>query len=285
MIETVRTVAALRARIAAWRQDAGGAKVALVPTMGALHRGHLALVAAARVQASRVVVSLFVNPTQFGPGEDFTSYPRDEAADARALESARADLLYAPTLAEMYADGFATSVAVSGLSAELEGAVRPHHFAGVATVVTKLLNQARPDIALFGEKDYQQLLIVRRLAADLDLATSILGVPTLRDADGLALSSRNAYLTPAERKIAPALHAVLRDLAAKIIASSGPASDLIDQARKSLLQAGFASIDYLELRDADTLSAVTHVTRPARLLVAVRLGKTRLIDNVAVAAT
>lgn len=285
MIETVRTVAALRARIATWRKEAGGAKVALVPTMGALHRGHLALIEAARGQAGKVVVSLFVNPTQFGPGEDFTSYPRDEAADARALESAKADLLYAPTAAEMYGTGFATTVAVSGLSAELEGAVRPQHFSGVATVVAKLLNQARPDVAVFGEKDYQQLLIVRRLASDLDLATGIVGVPTLREDDGLALSSRNAYLTPAERKIAPTLYATLRDLAAKITASRGPAADLIEQARQSLLQAGFTSIDYLELRDSDNLAALERVTRPARLLVAARLGKTRLIDNVAVAAT
>ena len=284
MIETVRTVAALRARIATWRKEAGEAKVALVPTMGALHRGHLALIAAARAQAGKTVVSLFVNPTQFGPGEDFTSYPRDEAADARALESAKADLLYAPTVEEMYGDGFATTVTVSGLSAELEGAVRPQHFSGVATVVTKLLNQARPDIAVFGEKDYQQLLVVRRLAADLDLATRIIGVPTLREDDGLALSSRNAYLTADERKIAPALYATLRDMAAKITASRSPAADLIEQARQSLLQAGFASIDYLELRDSETLATVRRMTRPTRLLAAARLGKTRLIDNVAVAA-
>lgn len=285
MIETIRTVAALRARITAWRQEAGGTAgpaVALVPTMGALHSGHLALIDAARAQAARVVVSLFVNPTQFGPGEDFTSYPRDEAADLRALTAAKADLLYAPTVGEMYAAGFATTVTVPGLSVELEGAVRPHHFAGVATVVAKLLNQARPDLAVFGEKDYQQLLIVRRLAADLDIATRILGVPTVRDVDGLALSSRNAYLTPEERKIAPALHRTLRDLAAAIEAARGPTADLIEQARQTLLQAGFASIDYLELRDGETLAAVSRVTSPARLLVAARLGKTRLIDNVPV---
>ena len=286
MIETVRTVAALRARINAWRQEIGGraeSAVALVPTMGALHSGHLTLIEAARGQAARVVVSIFVNPTQFGPGEDFTAYPRDEAADAGALATAKADLLYAPDVGEIYAEGFATTVTVSGLSAELEGAVRPHHFAGVATVVAKLLNQARPDVALFGEKDYQQLLVVRRLAADLDLATRIVGVPIVRDADGLALSSRNAYLTPQERKIAPALYRTLRDLAAAIEAARGPTSDLIEQARQNLRQAGFASIDYLELRDGETLAPVTRVTRPARLLVAARLGKTRLIDNAAVA--
>ena len=284
MIETTRTVAALRARIAAWRQAGGAAAIALVPTMGALHRGHLALIAEARAQAQRVVVSIFVNPTQFGPGEDFTAYPRDEAADLRALASAQADLLYAPEPGEIYGEGFATTVTVSGLSAELEGAVRPHHFAGVATVVAKLLNQARPDVAVFGEKDYQQLLIVRRLASDLDIATRIHAVPTLRDPDGLALSSRNAYLTAPERQIAPALYGSLREVAAGIEAGRETPAKLIGQAKRSLLQAGFASIDYLELRDGETLAAVEQVRRPARLLVAARLGKTRLIDNVAVNA-
>lgn len=285
MIDTVRSVAALRARIAQWRQAGRGghaARIALVPTMGALHPGHLALVAAARAEAEHVVVSLFVNPTQFGPGEDFTRYPRDEAADARALAAARADLLYAPSVEEMYPTGAATTVTVSGLSADLEGAVRPHHFAGVATVVAKLLNQAQADSAFFGEKDYQQLLIVRRLARDLDIATRIVGVPTLRDRDGLALSSRNAYLSTAERKIAPVLHGTLRDLAAAIEAGQGPTADLIDQAGRSLLQVGFTGIDYVALRDAETLAAVARATRPARLLAAVRLGKTRLIDNLPV---
>ena len=273
MIETVRTVAALRARIAEWRRqahDAAEATVALVPTMGALHAGHLALVQAARAQARHVVVSLFVNPTQFGPNEDFTRYPRDEAADAGALESAHADLLYAPAVSEIYGEGFATTVTVSGSSAELEGAVRPGHFAGVATVVSKLLNQAQADFAFFGEKDYQQLLIVRRLAADLDIPTRIVGVPTVRDADGLALSSRNAYLGAEERKIAPVLYRTLRDLGAAIEASRGPVSALIDQACAKLLAAGFGSIDYIELRDAETLAAVEQVSRPARLLAAVR---------------
>lgn len=285
MIETIRTVAALRARIAAWRQAGGASTVALVPTMGALHRGHLALIAAARAQAQRVVVSIFVNPTQFGPGEDFTAYPRNEAADLQALATAQADLLYAPEPGEIYGEGFATTVSVAGLSAELEGAVRPYHFAGVATVVAKLFNQTRPDVAVFGEKDYQQLLIVRRLAADLDIATRILAVPTLRESDGLALSSRNVYLTPHERQIAPALYATLGEVAAGIEASREIPAKLIDQAKRSLRQAGFAGIDYLELRDGETLAAVEHPNRPARLLAAARLGKTRLIDNVAVAAT
>lgn len=289
MIETVRSVAALRARVATWRAEAtdGAAlPVALVPTMGALHLGHLSLVKAARAAARRVVVSLFVNPAQFGPNEDFARYPRDEASDARAVEMAKADLLYAPGPEDMYPAGFATSVAVPPLAAELEGAVRPHHFAGVATVVTKLLNQAQADAAFFGEKDYQQLLIVRRLAADLDIPTRIVGVSTVRDADGLALSSRNAYLNSEERKAAPALYRVLSE-AARAIGAGGPsvAGDVLVEGRESLIRAGFSSVDYLEFRDAETLAANPDLTRPARLLGAARLGKTRLIDNVAVAAS
>lgn len=284
MIETVRSVVALRARIAAWRREegAGDNHIALVPTMGALHLGHLALVEAARAAAKHVVVSLFVNPTQFGPNEDFTRYPRDEAADARALAQAKADLLYAPTVEEMYPAGFVTAVAVPNVSGELEGAVRPGHFQGVATVVAKLLNQAQADSAFFGEKDYQQLLVIRRMAADLDIPTRIVGVPTVRDADGLALSSRNAYLTPEERKIAPALHRAMNELKSALTDQRAPAAQAIEQARQSVLQAGFASVDYLELRDADTLAAVDGVSRPARILAAARLGKTRLIDNLAV---
>lgn len=281
MIETVRSVAALRARVAEWRA-AGTEQVALVPTMGALHLGHLALVKAARARAQHVVVSLFVNPTQFGPNEDFARYPRDELADARALEAAKADLLYAPTVEEIYPEGFATTVTVPDLSAEMEGAVRPHHFAGVATVVAKLLNQAQADVAFFGEKDYQQLLVIRRLARDLDIPTRIVGVPTVRDVDGLALSSRNAYLGPEERKIAPTLYRTLRDIAAALGAGQGPSADLLAHARLSLVQAGFAGVDYLDLRDAETLLPVDQITRPARLLAAVRLGKTRLLDNLAI---
>lgn len=285
MIETVRTVAALRARIAAWRRearDAADATVALVPTMGALHAGHLALVTAARAQARHVIVSLFVNPTQFGPNEDFTRYPRDEAADVRALESVQADLLYAPGVEEIYGTGFATTVTVTGLSAELEGAVRPGHFAGVATVVSKLLNQAQADFAFFGEKDYQQLLVIRRLAADLDIPTRIVGVPIVRDADGLALSSRNAYLDPEERRIAPIFYRTLCELGAAIEAGQESAAALIEDARAKLLDADFTAIDYIELRDAENLAPIDQVGRPARLLAAVRLGKTRLIDNLAV---
>ncbi len=285
MIETVRSVAALRARIAEWRsagRDGRATQVALVPTMGALHLGHLALVKAARARAQHVVVSLFVNPTQFGPNEDFARYPRDEVADARALAATEADLLYAPTVEEMYPEGFATTVTVSDLSAEMEGAVRTHHFAGVATVVAKLLNQAQADAAFFGEKDYQQLLIVRRLARDLDIATRIVGVPTVRDVDGLALSSRNAYLGSEERKIAPTLYRTLKDLAAALEAGQGSATDMVEHARRNLLNVGFSSVDYLDLRDAETLAPLNTVNRPARLLAAARLGKTRLIDNLPV---
>lgn len=285
MIETIRSVAALRARIAEWRSaggDGSATQIALVPTMGALHLGHLALVKAARARARHVVVSLFVNPTQFGPSEDFARYPRDEVADARALAAAEADLLYAPAVEDMYPEGFSTTVTVAKLSAEMEGAVRPQHFAGVATVVAKLLNQAQADAAFFGEKDYQQLLVVRRLARDLDIATRIIGVPTVRDIDGLALSSRNAYLVPVERKIAPALYRTLKDLAAALEAGQGPAADVVARARSQLLSEGFASVDYLDLRDAETLGPLDKVDRPARLLAAVRLGKTRLIDNLPV---
>ena len=286
MIETVRSITALRARVAAWRREPPGptpSRLALVPTMGALHLGHLSLIHAARAHADRVVVSLFVNPTQFGPGEDFVNYPRDEAADLRALALAKADLLYAPNPADMYGPGFATTVTVSGVTAEMEGAVRPTHFAGVATVVAKLLIQAQPDIAYFGEKDYQQLIVVRRLAADLDLPTRIVGVPTVRDVDGLALSSRNAYLSPEQRKIAPVLYRALAELAAALTAGRGPAEPLIAAARQAIVKAGFDAVDYLDLRDAETLAVVDRVIRPARVLVAAHLGKTRLIDNLPVA--
>lgn len=287
MIETVRSIAALRARVAAWRQEPAGptpSRLALVPTMGALHLGHLSLIHAARAHADRVVVTLFVNPTQFGPGEDFANYPRDEEADLRALALAKADLLYAPNPEDMYGRGFATTVTVGGgVTAEMEGAVRPTHFAGVATIVAKLLIQAQPDIAYFGEKDYQQLIVVRRMAADLDLPTRIVGVPTVRDVDGLALSSRNAYLSPEQRKIAPALYRALAELAAALTAGRGPAATLIETARQTIVKAGFDAVDYLDLRDAETLATVDRVIRPARVLAAAHLGKTRLIDNLPVA--
>lgn len=276
-----RTVADLRAQVAAWK--AQGHRVGMVPTMGALHDGHLSLIRRAKADAGRVLASVFVNPAQFAPNEDFDAYPRDEARDAALLASAGCDLLYAPTVGEMYPPGFATKVAVTGVSAPLEGEMRPTHFEGVATVVSKLLNQARPDIAVFGEKDYQQLQVIRRMAADLDLGVEIIGAPTLRAEDGLALSSRNAYLTAAERQVAGRLNVVMRALAASVGAGE-PVAPAEAKAAADLLAAGFDSVDYIEVRDADDLSRLGPgaAQRPSRILVAARIGKTRLIDNCAV---
>jgi pantoate--beta-alanine ligase len=270
----------LRRAVAGWR--AAGERVGLVPTMGALHAGHLALVAAAQAQCRRVVVSIFVNPKQFGPREDFSTYPRPEADDLARLAGAAADLAFIPAVEEMYPAGFATTISVGGVAAELEGTHRPGHFDGVATVVAKLLTQAMPDAAFFGEKDYQQLMVVRRMARDLDLAVDIVGVPTVREPDGLALSSRNVYLSAEERRIAPNLNRVMRDLAAMIAAGAPPAPAL-NRAISALTEAGF-TVEYLELRDAVTLAALADASRqPARLLAAVHLGRTRLIDNLPVA--
>lgn len=280
-LPTVRTVSDLRAQVSAWK--AAGQRVALVPTMGALHEGHLSLVTLGRQKADRVVASLFVNPTQFAPSEDFDTYPRNEARDAELLAAAGCDLLYAPGVAEMYAPGFSTTVTVAGVSEPLDGAARPHHFAGVATVVTKLLTQCGPDVAVFGEKDYQQLQVIRRLVADLDLPVTIVGAPTVRASDGLALSSRNAYLTEAERKIAPALQQAIAEVARRVAAGES-ASTSEESALKTLKNAGFSAIDYVEVRNAENLARLGpgSVTGPARVLAAAWLGKTRLIDNVAV---
>ncbi|MBM3487612.1 MAG: pantoate--beta-alanine ligase [Alphaproteobacteria bacterium] len=277
-LPVVRDPAALRSAVA--RLRAGGARVALVPTMGALHDGHIVLVRAAQASCGRVVVSLFVNPTQFGPGEDFARYPRDEARDGALLAAAGADLLYAPTAAAMYADGFATTVSVGRLAAGLCGPFRPGHFQGVATVVTKLLVQCAADAAFFGEKDYQQLALIRRLARDLDIPTAIEGVATVRDADGLALSSRNAYLSPEERRVAPVLHRTLAALA-EAVAGGADTAPAIAAATDRLAAAGFAPIDYVAVCDAETLEPLARVDRPARVLAAARLGTTRLIDNLA----
>ena len=278
-LPAVRTVAALRREVATWRGQK--LSVALVPTMGALHQGHLALVARARELADRVVASLFVNPAQFGPNEDFARYPRDEMADAGKLAGAGCDLLFAPGVAEIYPRGFATTVDPGPLAERLCGPFRPGHFRGVATVVTKLLLEALPDVACFGEKDYQQLQIIRGIARDLDIPVRIEGVATVREADGLALSSRNAYLTAAERQIAPALHRVLTDAAARVRAGASP-RDAETAAVAQLLAAGFASVDYVELCDATTLEPLAGLDRPARALAAARLGATRLIDNIPV---
>jgi pantoate--beta-alanine ligase len=274
-----RTVDAIRARVTAWR-DAGKG-VAMVPTMGALHAGHLALVVAAKELAPRVIVSIFVNPLQFAPTEDFAAYPRDLEGDVAQLATAGADVVFAPDRAEMYAAGFATRISVGGPSEGLETAFRPHFFEGVATVVAKLLIACGPEVAVFGEKDYQQLLVVRRLVRDLLLPVDIVGRPTMREADGLALSSRNAYLSTEERKRAPALHRALLDAAAALKAGE-LAGTVLTEARQQLAKAGF-DVDYVELRNADTLAVPVHQERePLRLLAAARLGKTRLIDNIAV---
>ena len=275
-----RTVPALRRAVAALRK--AGGSVALVPTMGALHAGHLALVRAAKKRARRVVVSIFVNPTQFAPNEDFASYPRRFAADLKVLAEAKVDLVWAPSAAVMYPDGFATQIAPGGAAqAGLEDKFRPHFFAGVATVVAKLFTQVGPDVALFGQKDYQQLRVVTQMAADLDLPVTVVGIPTVRERDGLALSSRNAYLSAAERRNAPVLCRVLKQCAARIKGGEPPAQVLSEGAAE-IMRAGF-TLDYLEARHARTLAPVaSRQDGPIRLLVAARIGKTRLIDNIAV---
>jgi pantoate--beta-alanine ligase len=277
----VRRVADLRAAVSGWR--AAGETVGLVPTMGALHDGHLALVRAARADNARVVGTLFVNPTQFGPNEDLAAYPRDEAADLAAFADAGADLVFAPELAEMYAPGAATTVSVAGLTDHLCGPHRSGHFAGVATVVTKLLNQARADAAYFGEKDWQQLQVIRRLGADLDIDTRIVGVATVRDADGLAMSSRNRYLTAEQRKAALALPRGLADLAARVADGREVAPETAALAR-ALIAAGFDRVDYVAVCDAESLQPLDRVSDPARARVfaAAWIGRTRLIDNMAV---
>ncbi len=280
-LPVVRTIAELRNRIAIWRN--AGDRVALVPTMGALHAGHLALIAAGRQQAHRVVATIFVNPKQFAAHEDIDHYPRQEPADIATLDAAGCDLLFAPVVSEIYPEGFATTISVSGLTADLDGAARPGHFDGVATVVTKLLIQAGADIAMFGEKDYQQFLMIRRLVRDLDIATEVIGVPTVREADGLALSSRNAYLTADERRRAIAFPRALLTARAAIEAG-GDVGAALAAAAVSLSSAGFGPIDYIDLRDADTLAPVSRLAGSARLLGAARLGGTRLIDNLAVGA-
>jgi pantoate--beta-alanine ligase len=275
----LRTVQTLRRALQPWRS---GSAIALVPTMGALHRGHLVLVREARKRARRVVVSIFVNPTQFAPAEDFASYPRRFAEDMAALRAEKVDVVWAPTPAAMYPDGFATRIAPQGAAtAGLEDRVRPHFFGGVATVVAKLFTQVRPDFALFGEKDYQQLCVVTQMAKDLDLSVKIVGVPTVREADGLALSSRNAYMTETERTAAPQLYRVLKTAAADI-KGGAPIESALKAGRAKIQLAGFA-LDYLEARHTHSLApAVANEDRPIRLLVAARIGKTRLIDNIGV---
>lgn len=273
-------------RIEDWRAQiqryrAAGETVALVPTMGALHEGHLSLVRRGQQLCRRTVATIFVNPTQFGPKEDLHSYPRDEARDIAMLAEIGTDALFMPAVEIMYPPGFSTSVSVAGLTEGLCGRFRPGHFTGVATIVTKLLLQALPDFAIFGEKDYQQLRMIARLVRDLDIPVRIEGVPTVREADGLALSSRNQYLSPEERRMAPVLFRTLSRLAERL-ADGASAAPLLSEGHAELQKAGFAPVQYLELRDAETLEPLERANRAARVLAAAYLGNTRLIDNVAV---
>ena len=280
-MQIFRDIPALRSAVEMLKRDG---RVALVPTMGALHDGHIALVEEARRHADHVVVSIFVNPRQFGPNEDLDAYPRREAKDAQMLQAAGVALLWAPPVEVMYPDGHATNISLSGVTEGLDGAARPGHFDGVATVVTKLFNQVQPNVALFGEKDYQQLAVIRRMVRDLDLPVEIVGVPTQRAEDGLALSSRNAYLSEDERHNALALPRALGEAARQM--EKGAAVDAaIARAIAMLAAHGFDPVDYVSLCDAQTLEPMAVLDRPARLLGAAKLGRTRLIDNIAVNPT
>lgn len=282
-MRVARTISELREHLAARRK--AGERIGLVPTMGALHAGHLALVKAARRDCDHVVATIFVNPKQFAPNEDLGAYPRPETTDLDLLRSSDVDLAFVPAGDEIYPAGFSTLVRVGGLSEGLCGAHRAGHFDGVATVVTKLLIQSLPDTAYFGEKDYQQLLVIRRLVRDLDLPVRIIGVPIVREPDGLALSSRNAYLSPDERRAAPALARALHDLARTLAREPAAISREIERGRTELIRAGF-DVEYLEIRDAETLAPVIElVTAPSRALAAAYLGRTRLIDNVPIDPT
>jgi pantoate--beta-alanine ligase len=283
-VQTTSTLDALRESVATLRE--GGGTIGLVPTMGALHEGHLTLVRRAREACDHVVASIFVNPTQFGPNEDLDAYPRQLAADAAMLEAEGCALLWAPDVAAMYPGGFVTTISVAGVSEGLCGAARPGHFDGVATVVAKLFNQVRPDMAFFGEKDFQQLAVIRAMARDLDLTAPhvdrIIGVPTVREADGLAMSSRNRYLSPEHRAAAARLPAAMRAAIAGIEAG-GDVPAALATLEAELVEAGFSSVDYAVLADAASLAPLGGLTgSPARLLVAARIGTTRLIDNMAV---
>lgn len=282
-MQTVTTLGVLRNSVAALRAD--GSTVALVPTMGALHEGHLTLVRQAKAHAAHVIASIFVNPRQFGPREDFGAYPRQLARDSELLEREGVALLWAPERAEVYPEGYATNVSVAGVGDGLCGAARPGHFDGVATVVLKLFNQVRPDMAFFGEKDWQQLAVIRRMARDLDLTQphvdAIHGVPIVREADGLAMSSRNAYLTADQRAAAASLPAAMRDAIA-VAAAGAPVSQALGNLHDALIAGGFDSVDYAEVRDGNSLARLDEVVPGARLFVAARIAGTRLIDNMAI---
>ena len=279
MTEVIRTSAELREKVAAWKRS--GMLVGVVPTMGALHDGHLSLARAARGQSDRVIVTIFVNPMQFNNASDLDKYPRDEAHDLALLEAEGVDVLFAPGVDEVYPEGFATKVTVGGVSEPLEGAMRPGHFDGVATVVSKLFGMTQAGRAFFGEKDWQQLQVVKRLVEDLNIATRIIGCPTIREEDGLAMSSRNVRLSAAERAQAPVLHAEMQK-AAEAMRAGTPVAEALEAAARAITAGGFGEVEYLELRTVDGLRPATDLSEPARLLAAAWLGDVRLIDNIAV---
>ena len=279
----VRTVSDLRNRVQAWKVE--GYRVGLVPTMGALHHGHLSLVDHIANRCDRVIVSVFVNPAQFGEGEDFDDYPREEASDIQKLSQHPAHLLYAPGLQEMYPEGYGARVHVAGLSSMLEGASRPGHFDGMATIVTKLLLQTQADIAIFGEKDYQQLCVIRKFVTDLDIPVHIIGGALVRESDGLAASSRNAYLSPDERRIAGQFNVILKKMSQAAQAGASKDIDLRaleKQAETALLDAGFRAVDYIRIADPDSLKPLDRLDRSARILAVARIGRVRLLDNMAI---
>ncbi len=277
--EIIRELAGLRARVARWRQS--GERVGLVPTMGALHEGHVSLARQARGECDRVIVTIFVNPRQFNSAEDLARYPRTEEADARLLAPANVDVVFVPDAGDVYPPEFSTTVSVAGIGQDLEGKYRPGHFEGVATIVAKLFLMTQADRAYFGEKDYQQLLVVRRMARDLNMPIEVVGCQTVREADGLAMSSRNRRLDSAQRRIAPALNAAMREAARAIIAGRDT-GEVMAEARRQVMAAGFREVEYIELRSADALAPMTGLDRTARLLAAAWLGDVRLIDNIAV---
>lgn len=278
-VPVVRSVKALRDQVFAWKAE--GLQVGLVPTMGALHHGHLSLVDAIAAKVDRVVVSIFVNPTQFGEGEDFDTYPRTEEDDRRKLATTPASLVFAPNANEMYPNGFVTKVSVGGISDKFEGALRPDHFNGVATVVSKLLLQCLPDVAIFGEKDFQQLAVIRRFVADLNIPVQIMGGTLIREEDGLAASSRNAYLSAEERKVAGQFNVILKDLVAAV-KSGAPLRQAEEKASSRLLAAGFKSVDYISVVDPDSLEILDALDRTARVIAVARIGSVRLLDNMAI---
>jgi pantoate--beta-alanine ligase len=278
-MKVIRTITELRGCVNSWRKN--DERIGLVPTMGGLHNGHLSLVNHSKLHADRTITSLFVNPTQFAPHEDFATYPRTERADHEMLAASGNDLLFAPNVSEIYPDGHLTQIDVQGMSQVLEGEFRPDFFTGVATVVAKLLLQALPDVAIFGEKDYQQLCVIQTMVRDLDIPVEIIGAKTIREEDGLAMSSRNLNLTAKERKIAPLLYQVISQVAKNVRDGDQPINQR-SWAEAELTNAGFGAVDYVAVRDAQTLDPVSDASRPARVLAAAYLGRTRLIDNVAI---